>query len=214
MTARRARGTARSAQVVRAAADLLILGGPGAVSHRAVAARAGVPLAATTYYFDRLDDLLREAALLLADEQAEHAERVAEITGRDDDVAAAVVDAVLPNGGEVTVRAVYEHLVSAGRTPAVSGAYAAGRARLDAAVAHLLRGARSEVAPALAIAVVDGAVVAALSEGRPVRDHAYALLAPVLADRPAGEPGGRSSHAPVDRSDRPGVPAGPPVPAT
>ncbi|GIG22209.1 TetR family transcriptional regulator [Cellulomonas chitinilytica] len=184
MTARRARGEARSAQVVRAAADLLLLGGPGAVSHRAVAARAGVPLAATTYYFDRLDDLVRAAALLLADESAAHAERVAELAQPGDDVVATVVDAVLPNGGDVSVRAVYEHLVSAGRTPTVAGAYAAGRTRLDAAVAALLRIAGSPVPPALAIAVVDGAVVAALSEGHDVRDHARALLAPVLTPSP------------------------------
>ncbi|MBO9555399.1 hypothetical protein [Cellulomonas sp.] len=184
MPARRARGDARSAAVVRAAADLLLLGGPGAVSHRAVAARAGVPLAATTYYFDRLDDLVRQAAELLAREQAEHAERVAELTGPDDDVVAAVVDAVLPNGGEIAVRAVYEHLVSAGRAPAVAGAYAESRARLDAAVGQVLRAAGSPVPPALAVAVVDGAVVAALSEGHPVRDHACALLAGVLGPAP------------------------------
>jgi len=184
MPTRRARGEARSAAVVRSAADLLLLGGPGAVSHRAVAARAGVPLAATTYYFDRLDDLVRQAAELLAREQAEHAERVAELTGPDDDVVAAVVDAVLPNGGEVAVRAVYEHLVSAGRSPVVAGAYAESRARLDTAVGQLLRAAGCPVAPALAVAVVDGAVVAALSEGQPVRDHACALLAGVLRPAP------------------------------
>lgn len=184
MPARRARGEARAALVVRAAADLLLLGGPGAVSHRAVAARARVPLAATTYYFDRLDDLVRQAAELLAREQAEHAERVAELTGPGDDVVAAVVDAVLPGGGEVAVRAVYEHLVSAGRTAAVAGAYAESRVRLDAAVGQLLRAAGSPVPPALAVAVVDGAVVAALSEGHPVREHACALLAGVLGPAP------------------------------
>ncbi|MGY4645471.1 TetR/AcrR family transcriptional regulator [Cellulomonas sp. URHB0016] len=189
MTARRARGEARSALVVRATADLLLVGGPGAVSHRAVAARAGVPLAATTYYFERLDDLLREAALLLADESALHAERVAELAGPDDDLVAAVVDAVLPSGSDAAVRAVYEHLVSAGRSPVVAGAYAAGRTRLDTAVARLLLTGRSTVPPALAIAVVDGAVVAALSEGRPVHDHARALLASVLG-QPAAVPAG------------------------
>jgi len=38
-------------------------GGLRAVSHRSVAAEAGVPLAATTYYFRNLDDLITESFL-------------------------------------------------------------------------------------------------------------------------------------------------------
>ena len=48
-----------------AAADLLVEGGFDAVRHRAVATRAGLPLASTTYYFESLDDLI---ALPTADE--------------------------------------------------------------------------------------------------------------------------------------------------
>jgi DNA-binding transcriptional regulator YbjK len=55
---RRARGAARRGQIVEATLRLIETGGVAAVRHRAVATAAGVPLAATTYYFATLDDLL------------------------------------------------------------------------------------------------------------------------------------------------------------
>ncbi|WBB59682.1 TetR family transcriptional regulator [Streptomyces sp. WMMC500] len=59
---------ARRRAIVRAAADLLVEGGGGDITHRRVAERAGVPLGATTYYFASLDEL-REAGLqVLVDE--------------------------------------------------------------------------------------------------------------------------------------------------
>jgi DNA-binding transcriptional regulator YbjK len=45
------RGEARRTAIVDAALRLVARGGPRAVTHRAVAAEADVPLAATTYYF-------------------------------------------------------------------------------------------------------------------------------------------------------------------
>ena len=64
----RARGERRRRAILDAALVLLGRGGSGAVTHRAVAAEAGVPLAATTYYFASKDELLREAFALAADE--------------------------------------------------------------------------------------------------------------------------------------------------
>jgi DNA-binding transcriptional regulator YbjK len=55
---RLARGNARRRQIVEATLRVIETGGVAAVRHRAVAAAAGVPLAATTYYFATLDDLL------------------------------------------------------------------------------------------------------------------------------------------------------------
>ncbi len=55
---------ARRAAIVTAAAELITEIGVDAITHRLVAARAGVPLGATTQYFATLDDL-REAALAL-----------------------------------------------------------------------------------------------------------------------------------------------------
>jgi AcrR family transcriptional regulator len=199
---RQARGVARRDALVRAAADLILREGPAAVTHRAVAARADVPLAATTYYFTGLDDLMSAAGRLIVEGWAEHARGAAEradggagsrSAGRRDDAPGLLVDAVLPSGGEAEVRGFYEHLVGAGRYPALAHAYADGRHQLDTAVAQLLavRGL-AHVPPALLVAVVDGAAVSALSEGRDVRATAVHLVTGLL-----GGHAGTGTSAPV-----------------
>lgn len=60
-TASTPKGERRRQALVEAAKDLLVEGGFDAVRHRAVAERAGLPLASTTYYFDSLDDLVTAA---------------------------------------------------------------------------------------------------------------------------------------------------------
>ncbi|MFJ4223921.1 TetR/AcrR family transcriptional regulator [Microbacterium sp. NPDC089695] len=61
-TRRRRDPEARRLAIVTAAAELIIEVGVDALTHRKVAARADVPLGATTQYFATLDDL-RDAAL-------------------------------------------------------------------------------------------------------------------------------------------------------
>lgn len=188
---RQARGTARRDAIVRAAADLILREGPAAVTHRAVAARAQVPLAATTYYFTGLDDLIGAAGRVIVEGWADHARDAAArairraSSGRRTTTigAEALVDSVLPPGGEAEVRGFYEHLVGAGRYPALAHAYAEGRHRLDTAVAHVLTVLGVErVPPGLLVAVVDGAAVSALSEGRDVRALAVRLVADLVGE--------------------------------
>jgi DNA-binding transcriptional regulator YbjK len=181
---RQARGAVRRTAIVRAAADLILREGPTVVTHRAVAAHADVPLAATTYYFTGLDELVAEAGRVIVEGWAAHARDVAgrapEQSGTDRG-AGVLVDAVLPPGGEAEVRGFYEHLVGAGRHPVLARAYADGRHTLDAAVAHVLAtlGAGG-TSPGLVVAVVDGAVLSALSEGRDARDHARGVVVELL----------------------------------
>lgn len=52
------RGQRTREAIIDAAIELLRRDGAAALSHRAIAARAGTSLAATTYHFDSLDDLL------------------------------------------------------------------------------------------------------------------------------------------------------------
>ncbi|WP_187270609.1 TetR/AcrR family transcriptional regulator [Lacisediminihabitans profunda] len=66
-----AKGEARRTALLDAVVRVLERGGPGAVTHRAVAAEAGVPLAAATYYFSNIDDLLVSALLKATEEQVE-----------------------------------------------------------------------------------------------------------------------------------------------
>jgi DNA-binding transcriptional regulator YbjK len=58
---RRQDGRIRRDALLKAAVQVAGEQGAGATTHRAVAARAGVPLAATSYYFDSIGDLLAEA---------------------------------------------------------------------------------------------------------------------------------------------------------
>jgi DNA-binding transcriptional regulator YbjK len=62
--------------ILRAALALIGERGPDAVTHRAVADRAGLPLSATTYWFASKEHLLQEAFLLAAREEVERVERV------------------------------------------------------------------------------------------------------------------------------------------
>lgn len=195
-TARTAKGDLRRAQLARAAAELVRQEGPAALGHRAVAARAGLSLSATTYYYSGLDDLAAAAGAALVAEWVAHAESVrARVAGDggSHDPAAVVVEAVLPPGDDAAVLAHYEQLLAAGRVPALAAALGAGRTRLDAVVAELLHdlGAGAPPGPgaALVLALVDGAVVSAVSEGRPVRATARDLLSTVLPGTPCPRTG-------------------------
>lgn len=55
------KGEARRRALLAGVLTVLEAGGPSAVTHRAVATAAGVPLAAATYYFSSRDDMLRSA---------------------------------------------------------------------------------------------------------------------------------------------------------
>lgn len=61
------KGERRRAALVAAAGELLVEGGFESVRHRAVAHRAHIPLAATTYYFESLGDLLSNAVAYAGD---------------------------------------------------------------------------------------------------------------------------------------------------
>jgi DNA-binding transcriptional regulator YbjK len=55
------RSRLRREELLSAAIELFAEGGARAITHRAVAARAGLPSATTTYYFESIDELIREA---------------------------------------------------------------------------------------------------------------------------------------------------------
>src|SRR6201984_605622 len=65
------KGERRRYALVSAPAELFCEGGFEAVRHRAVARRAGLPLASTTYYFSSLDDLIAHAVEDIGTREAE-----------------------------------------------------------------------------------------------------------------------------------------------
>src|SRR5690349_1376214 len=117
------KGERRRAALVEAASELLVEGGFDAVRHRAVAERAGLPLASTTYYFDSLDELITAAVEFHGrTELANCRERLTKISDEltDDDVLVELILDLLV-GEDVTDTETmllrYERLVATGRRP-------------------------------------------------------------------------------------------------
>ncbi len=178
------KGQRRRQEIVEGAAAILREQGPSGVSHRTVAQRVGCSLSATTYYFSGLDDLLSEAGRVNIARWASRAERVAEAIETDrrpttrEGKIDAILKATLPTDEEMLGH--YLQLVAAGESPPVSRAYRTGRDRLNAAVTRVLERLEVPWSAELIIAVVDGACVSALSEGRDVRETARQRLEALL----------------------------------
>lgn len=180
------KGTARREAIVDAAAELVSRLGPDAVSHRAVARAADVPLAATTYYFHDLADLLVAAVTRAGDrETAAAAALVAALpAGRPtlSDTATAVVDVLVgaDRRTDAQLQAWYERWLAGGRHPTLRPVLRAARARTDALLADVLaRGGHRDVPLARLVALADGTALSALVEGE---GHARAAAEAAVAD--------------------------------
>ncbi len=123
MTAATPKGERRRQALVEAASALLVEGGFDAIRHRAVAERAGLPLASTTYYFDSLDELITAAVEFHGrGELASGRQRLAEISDRltDDDVLVELILDLLVGENVTDTETMllrYERLVATGRRP-------------------------------------------------------------------------------------------------
>lgn len=182
---RTARGKQKRRELVEAAAEILRESGPASVSMRNVAKRGGASLSAMTYYFINSDELLEEAGRVNIALWAERAEKVAERAesgpppeGREAAVNL-MLTATLPS--EAPLLGHYLQLVAAGSSAPVTRAYHTGRGRLNNAVARVLKVIGFELPAELLIAIVDGAAVTALSEGRDVHRTARHYLEELLA---------------------------------
>jgi DNA-binding transcriptional regulator YbjK len=177
------RSRARREALLRAAVALIAEGGVRAVTHRAVADRAGVPLAATTYYFASIQQLTEEALRLHVRERVSElqvlAESAATGSGTADQVAERFVAALLARDRDATI-AQFEVYLEAARNPAlrqcVAGALDAFESLARAALAAL--GARRPAEAAAAfVAVINGFALNGLARPRPAEADGAALLA-------------------------------------
>lgn len=197
------RGHERRTAIVEAAAALIEEAGYDAVSHRAVAARAAVPLGSTTYYFASLADLRRDAVALLVEREAAAAEvlatRISRARRRPDTVAHLVLQLLYGVDGlddRTTLIVIIDRLVQSARYPEVRRSVQAGRERLEDAIADVLDRSGFAVDPTsdrtlltTLIAVSDGALLSALAEG--VDDPAataQTLLTRILAEHRRSPP--------------------------
>jgi DNA-binding transcriptional regulator YbjK len=188
------KGERRRQALAAAASELLDSGGFDAVRHRAVADRAGLPLASTTYYFGSLDELLVAAVEHGAAVELEAVRaRIDDVTRRrrGADAAAELVLDLLVGQGEAEADreklvARYERFVSSARRPAMGPLQRRLRVQLDELLHEVLaRCGRTITERRLRqmVAVVDGAVVSALIEGRSdPRTVAREMLLEVLDD--------------------------------
>jgi DNA-binding transcriptional regulator YbjK len=200
------KGVRRQYALVSAAADLLCEGGFDAVRHRAVARRAGLPLAATTYYFSSLDDLIVKAVEHIGALEAQQMrEKLASLSRRRrgaDSTVDVLVDLLVgddPCVGDDPETQVseqlisrYERYIACARQPALREVQRRIlQQRTDAVVQVVERSGRSvrpEHVTAL-VCAVDGAVVAALvddcegprSAARATLIDVIDVLAPIMA---------------------------------
>jgi DNA-binding transcriptional regulator YbjK len=176
ITATTPKGERRRQALVAAAAELLLEGGFDAVRHRSVATRADLPLASTTYYFESLEDLIARAVEFSGNAELDAMRRrVGEVPHRRRGTDA-TVDLVLDllvgaDGPDEYARgrliARYERSVASARHPELREVQLRLRAQLEEVLADVLRRSdrvvRAEQLRRL-VAMVDGAVVAALTE--------------------------------------------------
>ena len=161
----------RRGRIVAAALRVIARGGPGAATHRAGAAEAGVALASTTYHFGSKDEIVAEAFELAVERSIAAVERStapprpatpAELSGR----LLALVDALCA-GDQAPLAAQDELMLDAGRRPELrplaerwSTAYLDG---LEAVVASAGI-AEPRLAAEVVSDVIDGALLAHLSQ--------------------------------------------------
>ncbi|WP_442791168.1 TetR/AcrR family transcriptional regulator [Mycobacterium sp. Aquia_216] len=185
------KGERRRYALVSAAAELLAEGGFEAVRHRAVAQRAGLPLASTTYYFSSLDDLIARAVEHIAMiEVAQLRARVNALSRRrrgPETTAEVLVDLLVGDLSDQTLVeqliSRYERNIACTRLTALRETMRRSlRQRADAvaeAIDRSGRAVRIELICTL-ICAVDGSVVSALVEGRDPRTAAMGTVIDII----------------------------------
>jgi DNA-binding transcriptional regulator YbjK len=193
-TASTPKGERRRQALVEAASAILAERGFDAVRHRAVAERAGLPLASTTYYFDSLDELITAAVEHhgrgeLARGQVQLEDLATRHRGPDT-LVELVLDQLLgteqETGDAEGVLLRYERLVATGRRPYLRPVMRKLSGELSALLTELFTRSGVTVTPERIeqlIALVDGAVVNALIEIDPdPRGAARRMLGKALAE--------------------------------
>ena len=167
------RGERRLVELRVAAAGLLADEGFDALTHRALAARSGVPVASTTHYFRTVDELVIGATEAFAERWLEQARgTVAALPPRRTSASAAarvLAEVVLgPSPSAAALASFYERYVQAGRVPALRPLVASWNTELRSLVTQALARCGRPVTPLrahLLLAVLDGLVVTAVAEG-------------------------------------------------
>ena len=153
----------RREQILDAALRVIGRSGREAVTHRAVAEEAGVPLGSTTYYFDSRDDLLGQALEHVARRETErYAAMAGELRGAKTPRQLAdmlLSELVADAQDRIAYIAEYELWLEASRRPELRDAAQAWCAAVQLAVARAMEklGSTNPAADAsLVVAAIDG----------------------------------------------------------
>jgi TetR/AcrR family transcriptional regulator, regulator of biofilm formation and stress response len=184
-TGRRGRGPtdhARRERIARAAIAVVAERGVEGVTHRAVAAAAGVPLGSTTYHFATLDDLLAVALRTAAEDNIERLREWEQDLPRDADLAAVLTDLLMRGLTEERPQTVvgYELYVAALHRPQLRSASTAW----DEALAELFAFRTDLVTGRLLAAIFCGLELQALlAESLPAREGIEAIFRQAIPGR-------------------------------
>lgn len=181
------KGERRREEILRATLQLIGAHGAEAVTHRSVARAAGVPLSATTYYFESKEQLLEQALLLAAREETERLERlVLELAPQSLSVHE-WADAIASDlGGRVrddptTQVALFELGLESTRTPALRGElveWQAAHVRLAEMGCRAVGSAEPALDAAIVVAAIAGLMLQQLASDAP--DFETAVMRPTL----------------------------------
>lgn len=181
------KGEQRREAILRATLRVIGARGADSVTHRAVAAEAGVPLSATTYYFASKEDLLQQSLLMAAREETERIERVVlDLAPRSLDVGewaqavAAVVGTSLRDDPATQV-ALFELGLEATRLPALRSELADWQSALHRLAAMGCRSVGSEepeMDGTLIVSAIAGLMLQGLASDAP--DFEGSVLRPAL----------------------------------
>jgi TetR/AcrR family transcriptional regulator, regulator of biofilm formation and stress response len=168
--------------LLRAAVDLLADGGPKAVTHRAVAARAGVPQASTTYYFASIQQLTEEALRLhLSERTGELQAMITEATakgGSAEDIARVLAEMLITRSRDIAI-AQFEVYMQAGRNPELRDHVAKTLAAFEGIAATVLGflGVREpEKAAPVFVSLIDGYLLHRVARPDQVQEDALGLF--------------------------------------
>ena len=161
----------RREALLRAAIEIVAESGTGAATHRAIAARAGVPLSTTSYFFESIDELLAEAtAHFTAQQAAAYEDLAASLAGASPSVVASRFAAALMGSDRTVELAQVEAYLHAARQPELRDATAAVMAAFERATTAALDAvgiADSQRLAGTIVALVDGVMLHHLANPRP-----------------------------------------------
>ncbi|WP_372788502.1 TetR/AcrR family transcriptional regulator [Paraconexibacter sp.] len=178
------RGEARRALILDAALEVIAGEGPGALTHRRVAAAAGLPLAATTYWFSSKDELLTAAYRLAADRDIRRVTEFADRHAGTSDLAEVLTELLAAELGEgrTALIASFAMWLEATRRPELRSIEHDWTEGYLSAVAGLLEGAGSpspRLDAQVLTAAIDGLLLGHLARG--AQDDVRTAIRPVLA---------------------------------